>query len=94
MWSALCARAALEPERLAALADARGVAQRCASPAARELISLAEREADLLSRRGPASNLVKMGWLQGVARSVEQSRRTSLAKRPGARLTCSAGGSA
>lgn len=54
MWSALCARAAPEPERLAALAGARAVAQRSASPAARELIYLAEREIDVLGRRVPA----------------------------------------
>ena len=64
MWSALCARAAPEPERLAALAGARAVAQRSASPAARELIYLAEREADVLGRRVPAP--CSSAWNHGV----------------------------
>ncbi len=52
VWTALGAPAASEEARVAALAAARGAAQgSCAAPA-HELLALAAREADLLSRRG------------------------------------------
>lgn len=52
MWAALGAPAASEEERMAALAAARQAAAGSCSAAARELIALADREADLLSRCG------------------------------------------
>jgi len=52
VWTALGAPAASEEARVAALAAARGAAQgSCAAPA-HELLALAAREADLLSRHG------------------------------------------
>ncbi len=51
VWTALGAPAASEEARMAALAAARAAAQgSCAAPA-HELLALAAREADLLSRR-------------------------------------------
>lgn len=50
VWAALGARAASEEQRLAALAAARRAAQGSGAAAARELVALADREADLLSR--------------------------------------------